>query len=151
MEQVRRRAADEDAGEWADHSPPDRAIGCPVIASIAGADVVLVVTEPTLSGLHDLQRVADLTKHFGIDTLVCINKCDLNEDIASQIDAQARGRGLKLAGRVRYDRAVTEAQIHKQAVVEYRQDGCTEDIRRVWDVVQRELRAAERSAAEQAS
>jgi len=64
-------------------------IGCPVIASIAGADIALVVTEPTLSGLHDLRRVIDLTRHFGIGTLVCINKWDLNEDIAAQIEAQA--------------------------------------------------------------
>ena len=107
-------------------------IGCPVIASITGADLVLVVTEPTLSGLHDLQRVADLTKHFGIATLVCINKWDLNKDVASQIEAYGRRRGLKLAGRVRYDRAVTEAQIKKLSVVEYSRNGIASDIRGLW-------------------
>jgi len=107
-------------------------IGCPVIASITGADLVLVVTEPTLSGLHDLQRVADLTKHFGIATLVCINKWDLNKDVASQIEAYGRQRGLKLAGRVRYDRAVTEAQIRKLSVVEYSRNGIANDIRSLW-------------------
>lgn len=107
-------------------------IGCPVVASITGADLVLVVTEPTLSGLHDLQRVADLTRYFGIETLVCINKWDLNEDIALRIETQALQRGLKLAGRVRYDRAVTDAQIKKQSVVEYTQEGSAEDIRQLW-------------------
>ena len=126
-------------------------IGCPVIASITGADLVLAVTEPTLSGLHDLQRVADLTKHFGIETLVCINKCDLNEEIASRIAAQAHERGLKVAGRVRYDPAVTEAQIHEQAVVEYRQDGCAQDIGRVWAAVGRALQATGRTVREQVS
>jgi MinD superfamily P-loop ATPase len=82
--------------------------------------------------LHDLQRVGELTKHFGIETLVCINKWDLNGQIASQIEAQARQRGLKLAGKVRYDRAVTEAQIKKQSLVEYQQDGAATEMRELW-------------------
>ena len=107
-------------------------IGCPVVASITGADLVLVVTEPTLSGLHDLQRVSDLTKHFGIETLVCINKSDLNEDLASEIETQTRQRGLRMAGRVRYDRVVTEAQIKKKSVVEYAKNGVATDIKQLW-------------------
>ena len=107
-------------------------IGCPVIASITGADLVLIVTEPTLSGLHDLGRVADVARHFGIPGLVCVNKWDLNPEIAGEIERQAGERGLTSAGRVRYDRAVTDAQIRKQAVVEYQRDGCAEDIREVW-------------------
>jgi MinD superfamily P-loop ATPase len=107
-------------------------IGCPVIASITGADLVLIVTEPTLSGLHDLQRVADLTKHFGAETLVCINKWDLNKDISAEIKRIARRQGLKMVGDVRYDRAVTEAQIAKQSVVEYRENGIAADIQQLW-------------------
>ena len=118
-------------------------IGCPVIASIAGADLVLAVTEPTLSGLHDLQRVADLTRHFGIETLVCINKWDLNPDVASQIETQVRGRGLKLAGRVRYDRAVTDAQIRKLSVVEYARNGVAGDIEGLWADVWASLSAGD--------
>jgi MinD superfamily P-loop ATPase len=116
-------------------------IGCPVIASIGGADLVLVVTEPTLSGMHDLQRVADLTRHFGVETVLCINKWDLNEEIASRIEAQARRRGLKLAGRVRYDRSVTEAQVVGLSVVEYAHDGVADDIRDLWGNVQESLNA----------
>ena len=126
-------------------------IGCSVIASIAGADLVLIVTEPTLSGEHDLERVADLAGHFGIRAMVCVNKWDLNEQITTRIESRTRERGLGVAGRVRYDRAVTEAQIHKQAVVEYRQDGCAEDIRHVWEVVQRELGGGARPVREQVS
>ena len=114
-------------------------IGCPVIASITGADMVLIVTEPTLSGLHDLERVADVTKHFGIRAMICINKWDLNPEVTSQIEQLARDRGAKVAGRVRYDPAVTEAQIHKQAVVEYQANGCSEDIRSLWLEVEREM------------
>ena len=114
-------------------------IGCPVIASITGADMVLIVTEPTLSGLHDLGRVADVARHFDIPGMVCVNKWDLNPDIASEIERHAQERGLAVAGRVRYDRTVTEAQIRKKSVVEYQQDGCAGDIRQVWMVVHGEL------------
>jgi len=126
-------------------------IGCAVIASITGADVVLVVTEPTLSGLHDLQRVADLTKHFGIETLVCINKWDLNEAVASEIETQAGQRGLNLAGRVRYDRAVTEAQIKRKSVVEYQKGGCVLDIGQVWGEVSAALEKLESASATERS
>lgn len=114
-------------------------IGCPVVASITGADMVLIVTEPTLSGLHDLERVADVAKHFGIPAMVCVNKWDLNREMTERIERKAQGRGLVLAGRVRYDRAVTDAQMQKQAVVEYQTDGSAEDVRDVWTQVQATL------------
>lgn len=114
-------------------------IGCPVVASITGADLVLIVTEPTLSGMHDLGRVAEVAKHFGIPGLVCTNKWDLNPDMTGKIEQQVRAQGLTVAGRVRYDRAVTDAQVKKQAVVEYQTTGCSEDIREVWNVVNRKL------------
>jgi MinD superfamily P-loop ATPase len=110
-------------------------IGCPVIASITGADLVLAVTEPTLSGLHDLERVSDLTRHFGVETLVCINKSDLNRDLTTEIERQADQRGLKVAGKVRYDAAVTEAQIKRKSVVEYTRNGVAADIRQLWSEV----------------
>ena len=110
-------------------------IGCPVIASITGADMVLVVTEPTVSGLHDLLRVADLTRHFATPAMVCINKWDLNPQVASEIEEQACKQGLRIAGKVRYDRAVTKAQINRLSVVEYQDNGCSGDIRSVWESV----------------
>jgi MinD superfamily P-loop ATPase len=106
--------------------------GCPVIASITGADLVLVVTEPTLSGLHDLQRVADLAKHFGIKLQVCVNKWDINPDLAAQIETQAAARGIQVVGRVRYDRAVTEAQIHEKSVIEYSDGEISKEIKQLW-------------------
>jgi MinD superfamily P-loop ATPase len=107
-------------------------IGCPVIASVGGADMVLAVTEPTLSGMHDLARLAKLTEHFGVETLLCINKWDLNEELSSRIEAQAVERGIKPVGRVRYDPAVTEAQVKGLTVVEYAQNGVAEDIKKLW-------------------
>jgi len=114
-------------------------IGCPVIASITGADLVLIVTEPTLSGLHDLGRVADVAKHFGIPGLICINKHDINSEVAAEIEQFAAERGLSVAGRVRYDPAVTAAQIRKLSVVEHQSDGCAADVRGVWSAVSRAL------------
>jgi len=108
-------------------------IGCPVIASMTGADLALVVTEPTPSGLHDMERVAELARHFGIPAAVCINKWDLNAEMSSLIEAKARERGMTLAGRVRYDRTVTEAQVAGKAIVEFSKDGSSEDVRQVWE------------------
>ena len=107
-------------------------IGCPVIASITGADLVLIITEPTLSGRHDLGRVADLAASFGIPTLLCINKSDLNREITTQIAEEASNRGIKLAGKIRYDRAFTKAQIMKATVIEYTGGKVSEEIKTLW-------------------
>ncbi len=109
--------------------------GCPVIASITGADLLLIVTEPTVSGLHDLGRVADLARHFALRVLVCINKWDLNPQMADRIESLCIERSIRVAGRIRYDRAVTEAQIRGLSVVEHQQDGCAQDIRDLWSAV----------------
>ena len=114
-------------------------IGYPVIASVTGADLVLVVTEPTLSGLHDFSRVTELAKHFGVETLVCINKWDLNAELTAEIEARARRIGVETVGRIRYDRAVTEAQINKQALVEYTESGAAADVKELWSRVTEKL------------
>lgn len=108
-------------------------IGCPVIASITGADMVLVITEPTVSGLHDTERVAELTRHFCIPSAVCVNKWNLNPDICNAIEAKALNQGMTLAGRVRYDLSVTEAQVQGKTIVELSQDASAQDIRSVWE------------------
>jgi len=107
-------------------------IGCPVIASIAGADLVLIITEPTLSGKHDLDRVADLAAGFKIPTLVVINKFDLNLDVAKKIEEDTHKRNIKVIGKIRYDKAFTEAQIMKCSVVEYTGGAVSEDIKALW-------------------
>jgi len=107
-------------------------IGCPVIASITGADLVLVVTEPTLSGKHDLDRVSQLASNFGIETLVCINKADINPQLTAQISEDAQQRRLKVVGKIPYDEAFTKAQIIKASVVEYTGGAVTEQIKALW-------------------
>ena len=106
-------------------------IGCPVIASITGATDVLLVTEPTLPGAHDLERVLGLARHFGIPAAVCVNKWDINPEMTERIEAKARESGARVVGRIRYDPSVTRAQIQEKAVVDT--DGpSADDIRAIW-------------------
>jgi MinD superfamily P-loop ATPase len=107
-------------------------IGCPVIASVTGATLVLAVTEPTVSGEHDLERILSLTRHFDIPAAVCVNKWDINAGMTERIEDKARKAGAHIAGRIRYDRAVTLAQLRERAVVEI-EAPCVEDIRNVWN------------------
>jgi MinD superfamily P-loop ATPase len=116
-------------------------IGCPVIASITGADLVLVVTEPTLSGLHDLERVLRLTQHFEIPTSIVVNRFDVNEAITRRAEQHARRLGAHVVGRVRLDPAVTEAQIDGVSVVEHSSCGAAADIAEVWQNVKSRLDA----------
>lgn len=107
-------------------------VGCPVIASITGASLALVVTEPTPSGLHDMERVAALIAHFRVPAALCVNKWDLNPAMSNRIEARAQELGMSLAGRVRYDRAATRAQTAGKTIVEYASDGSAEEIRTLW-------------------
>ncbi len=110
-------------------------IGCPVIASITGAEAVLVVSEPTLSGEHDLKRVLELANHFKIPALVCINKWDINPEMTERIEAVAGKLGATPAGRVPYDKAVTAAQINARALVEESAGAAAAAIRQTWERV----------------
>lgn len=114
--EARRIAGEQQIPRILVDGPPG--IGCPVIAAVTGATRVLVVTEPTVSGEHDLGRVLSLTRHFGIPAAVCVNKWDLNPAVTERIEEQARRKGALVAGRIRYDPAVTRAQIQELAVVE---------------------------------
>jgi len=126
-------------------------IGCPVIASLTGANMALIVTEPSVSGEHDLRRVGKLTAHFGIPTLLCVNKWDLNQPLTRQIESNAEADGIQPIGRIRYDTAVTEAQIRGLAVVEHTSPGIVDDIGRIWQRVSDRLAALTRETGEVAS
>lgn len=110
-------------------------IGCPVIASITGATLALVVAEPTVSGLHDLKRVAGVTRHFSVPTWVCVNKWNINQAMAERIESFARAQDLRWAGRVRLDSAVTAAQLAARPVVQHASNGAAADIRAVWNTI----------------
>ena len=93
-------------------------IGCPVIASVSGVSAVVLVTEPSLSGLHDLKRVLGVVRHFRVPATLVINKADLNENLSEEIEAFAAKESLPLLGRIPYDRRVTEAMIAGRSAVE---------------------------------
>jgi MinD superfamily P-loop ATPase len=114
-------------------------IGCPVISSLTGADGVLIVTEPTLSGLHDLNRVLDLAGHFKIPAMVLINKYDLNQEMTDRIETYCREKGMGLAGRLPYDPVVTEAMIQGKTIPELSQDGLGEEIKKIWKRIQEQM------------
>ena len=110
-------------------------IGCPVIASVTGADFVLVVTEPTLSGKHDFERVLGLTRHFGTKSAVCVNKFDLNLEMTGKIEESAMASGVEVLPRVRYDAEVTKAQVMGAVVVEHTGGAIAQEIRALWQAV----------------
>jgi len=108
-------------------------IGCPVIASITGGDVVLVVTEPTLSGIHDMKRVVNLARHFKIKTLVLINKYDLNLVVTKQIEDYCLAQRIPLVGKLSFDTVITEAMVAGKSVIEYSHGAVSAEIRKVWE------------------
>ncbi|MCK5245681.1 ATP-binding protein [Candidatus Bipolaricaulota bacterium] len=103
--------------EWAllDGSP---GIGCPVIASVSGVDAVILVTEPTLSGMHDLERILGVVNHFRIPAYLVINKADLSADLTERLEHFASEKALPVLGCIPYDRAVTDRLIEGRSVVE---------------------------------
>jgi MinD superfamily P-loop ATPase len=107
-------------------------IGCPVISSITGSDAVLVVTEPTKSGLEDLMRVVVLCEHFGVFTMVCINKFDINEDMSNKIEELIKKLGLVLVGKIPYDDTVMKSINELKPIIYYEDSKAASVIREMW-------------------
>lgn len=118
-------------------------IGCPVIASLTGAQLALIVVEPTLSGMHDFRRVAQLTRQLNVPGCLVVNKADLNEQVAMAVEEEAGRLGLVRLGRVPYDPAVTQAQISRQSVVEASDGPAAAAIRQIWARLQDALESGE--------
>ncbi len=111
-------------------------IGCPVISSITGANAVLVVTEPTLSGRHDLERVVSLAAdHFQIPTFVCVNKFDLNEELTDQIEQYCQEMNIGFVGKIPYDTMVTEAMVQRKTIIEFSDGQIAREIIRIWEKI----------------
>jgi MinD superfamily P-loop ATPase len=114
-------------------------IGCPVISSIGGAALVVIVVEPTISGIHDMERVIKLIQHFKIPAGIVINKSDLNNEMSKNIAAQAKQNKLNLFGKIPYDPVATRAMVEGKTVIEYSDNSITEDIRNIYNKLRREL------------
>jgi MinD superfamily P-loop ATPase len=114
-------------------------IGCPVIASLGGVDAVLVVTEPSLSGIHDLERVLGVSRHFQVPAWVCVNKWDINPENTEKIEAFCQREGCPVIGKVPFDPIVTKAMVMESTVVEYTGGIVAQEIKKMWTQLERLL------------
>lgn len=134
-----KRIAGEKNADWiiVDGSP---GTGCPVIASITGADAALVVTEPTVSGLHDLERVASLAKHLGVRFFVAVNKADINPAQSDEIRSWCGRNSVPFLGTMPWDPSVTRAQIAGKSIIEYNPScPASQAAASLWDALVAEL------------
>ena len=123
-------------------------IGCPVISASAGVDMALLVVEPTVSGVHDLERILGTTNHFGVPSLVVVNRADLNPARSEEIAVFCVERGIEVVGRIPYDTVVTEAMVHGWPVTEYTDGAVTEALWGTWRQIKGRLFQGADSEAE---
>jgi MinD superfamily P-loop ATPase len=128
--QARRIAEEQNLSLIINDGPPG--IGCPVTAAITGVDRVLIVTEPTLSGIHDLERVSQLCKHFDIPVLLCINKHDINPINSERIRAYCVDNGITLVGEIPFEAAINQAQVARKSVVDFNCGEVSGIVARLW-------------------
>jgi MinD superfamily P-loop ATPase len=115
-------------------------VGCPVIASIGGASAVLIVAEPTVSGIHDMERVVQLAAHFKVPAMVCVNKFDLNLDLTRNIENFAKKEGLIFLGCIPFDPIFTEAMIRSQTILEFANGSkAGKAVKGIWNYLSNEL------------
>ncbi|MEN8242820.1 MAG: P-loop NTPase [Chloroflexota bacterium] len=119
-EQAKQHAIKDGADLTLVDGPPG--IGCAVISAISGADLALIVSEPTAAGVHDMKRVLDIAKQFSVPVFVCINKADIYLEGADSIEAFCQQNGIEVIGRIPFDPAVTEAMVQGQTVINYNAD-----------------------------
>ena len=111
-------------------------IGCPVISTITGVDKVVIVTEPTISGLHDMQRTIEMVQKFNLPAFVIINKYDLNSSMSEQIEDWCRQNGILIAGQLPFDRQMTEAMVQAKSITEFNPDiDISKKIKIIWNKI----------------
>ncbi len=114
--------------------------GCSVIASIVGVDLVLIVTEPTLSGISDMKRVLAVTEHFDIPAVVCVNKYDINVENADDIVSYCKTMGIDVIGKLPYDDVATHSMIAEKTVNEYSDGELAKGISEIWKILNKRLK-----------
>jgi MinD superfamily P-loop ATPase len=115
-------------------------IGCPVISSLSGANMALLVTEPTLSGIHDLERILGVCRHFNVPAVVCINKFNINKDNRRQIETYCQDQGTDIVARIPYDKAVTDAMIQGLPIIKYSNGKVSHQIKLLWKYITNRLK-----------
>ena len=139
VRQAARAVAEEQGSNYIIIDGPP-GIGCPVVSSISGVDLILAVTEPTVSGKHDLERVLELARHFGVEARVCINKYDLDVEKAAEIERYCQDEGVKVAGKIPFDEDAVKAIMNGMSVVEYGQGPASRAIRDIWQKLDQDLK-----------
>ncbi len=130
-QQARLLALDEGYDLIIVDGPPG--IGCPVISAASGADLALVVAEPTAAGAHDLERVLGTTEYFGLPARVCINKADLYPEGTAAIEAFCRNRDIEVVGHIPFDMTVTQAMVQGVPVTAYGDGPVVQALRVIWE------------------
>lgn len=116
-------------------------VGCPVISSLSGADLALLVTEATVSGLHDLKRVYKLVKNFNIEAACIINKYDLNIDVTKEIEAFLEEEDITLITKIAYDETFAKALSQAKTIIEYGESNLKTEIEKSWQYIKNILRS----------
>jgi len=138
-----RRKAKELAGEKnldliLTDGPPG--VGCPVIAAVGGASGLLIVTEPTVSGKHDMERVVRLADHFNVPAMVCVNKFDLNLEQSQAIESIANDRNVGVLGRIPFDSIFTQSMVQGQTIFEYNGESeAGRAVKQIWEEIRKIL------------
>ncbi len=114
-------------------------IGCPVISAISGTDLVLIVTEPTLSGIHDMERILSVADHFNIPAVVCINKFDINHKNTQIIEKYCEKNGLEVVGKIPYDETPTKAMIQEKTIIEFSDGNFSNKVINIWENIRKRL------------
>jgi len=115
-------------------------IGCPVISAITGVDLVLVVTEPTLSGVHDLERILGVAKHFNIPAMVCINKYDINIENTQKIKDYCKDNNIEVVGEIPFNPIITRAMVEAKTIIEYDTGDVGDIFMNMWKKVEIKLK-----------
>jgi MinD superfamily P-loop ATPase len=110
-------------------------IGCPVIASLSGVDSALVVTEPTLSGLHDARRVMEVAEYFHVPVKLAVNKCDLNPIMTEKIEGFCRERNVPVVGKIAFDEMVVKALVARKNIIDYARCAAAEELSKIWEML----------------
>ena len=134
---IRQAAKEQAIAQKADYiiidGPPG--IGCPVIASLSGADLAVVVTEPTLSGLHDAERVIETANHFKTQVKLVINKYDLNIEMSGKIKGFCKNNGIQVVGRIPFDKEIVNSMVAGKTIIEFVKGNTREKLVDIWEQV----------------
>lgn len=139
VRQNAKKIAEEQKLNWIiTDGPPG--VSCPVIASISGADMVFIITEPTVSGIHDMKRVIELCEFFKVPVMICINKFDLNPEKTIEIEQFAAEKQIPCIGKIPFDPIFVKSMVNKQTIVEYDAKGpATRMIEEIWRHIETSL------------